>query len=241
MMLMKVDFHTHILPGIDDGSSSTEESVEMLKAEKEQGIEVIVATPHFYPQSDRPERFLQRRQEAYEKLMEKTSADNFPHIVLGAEVYYFKGIGRWEGLKDMTIGNTNYVLIEMPMEKWTRRMYDDIYDIYRSQGLIPVIAHLDRYINIFNANRILKELAELNIVVQANTSFFIDKSSRKLALKLLKNNVINIIGTDCHNMTNRLPNLARAAQLIKQLRGEEYISRLNLTAKNILPEKINNL
>ena len=60
-----VDFHTHILPGIDDGSSSAEESLAMLQMEKEQGIDTVVVTPHFYPQEDRPERFLKRRKEAF--------------------------------------------------------------------------------------------------------------------------------------------------------------------------------
>ena len=103
-----VDFHTHILPGIDDGSSSVEESLAMLQMEKEQGASLVVATPHFYPQNDRPEKFLQRRKAAFEQLTEKISPDDkLPQIILGAEVYYFKGIGQWEGLRDFAIENTN--------------------------------------------------------------------------------------------------------------------------------------
>ena len=191
---MKVaDFHTHILPGIDDGSSSVEESLAMLQMEKEQGASLVVATPHFYPQNDRPEKFLQRRKAAFEQLTEKISPDDkLPQIILGAEVYYFKGIGQWEGLRDFAIENTNYLLLEMPMVKWDSRMYDDIYDIYRSQGLVPIIAHLDRYINIFNVKGVVDNLSELPVAIQANAGFFLDKSSKRLALKLLKNNVINI-------------------------------------------------
>ena len=61
---MFIDFHTHILPGIDDGSASVEESIELLKAEAAQGITKVVATPHFYANYDSPERFLERRAKA---------------------------------------------------------------------------------------------------------------------------------------------------------------------------------
>lgn len=230
-----VDFHTHILPGIDDGSSSVEESLAMLQMEKEQGASIVVATPHFYPQNDRPEKFLRRRKAAFEQLTEKISTDDkLPQIILGAEVYYFKGIGQWEGLRDFAIENTNYLLLEMPMVKWDSRMYDDIYDIYRSQGLVPIIAHLDRYINIFNVKGVVDNLSELPVVIQANAGFFLDKSSKKLALKLLKNNVINIIGTDCHNLQSRKPNLKAALDVIEQQLGEEYIKRINLAGEKIL-------
>ena len=230
-----VDFHTHILPGIDDGSSSVEESLAMLQMEKEQGASLVVATPHFYPQNDRPEKFLQRRKAAFEQLTEKISPDDkLPQIILGAEVYYFKGIGQWEGLRDFAIENTNYLLLEMPMVKWDSRMYDDIYDIYRSQGLVPIIAHLDRYINIFNVKGVVDNLSELPVVIQANAGFFLDKSSKRLALKLLKNNVINIIGTDCHNIQSRKPNLKAALETIEQQLGEEYIKRINLAGEKIL-------
>ena len=230
-----VDFHTHILPGIDDGSSSVEESLAMLQMEKEQGASLVVATPHFYPQNDRPEKFLQRRKAAFEQLTEKISPDDkIPQIILGAEVYYFKGIGQWEGLRDFAIENTNYLLLEMPMVKWDSRMYDDIYDIYRSQGLVPIIAHLDRYINIFNVKGVVDNLSELPVAIQANAGFFLDKSSKRLALKLLKNNVINIIGTDCHNIQSRKPNLKAALETIEQQLGEEYIKRINLAGEKIL-------
>lgn len=233
---MRIDFHTHILPKIDDGSSSVEESIQLLTMESQQGVETVVLTPHFYPQEDRPERFLQRRQRSYEKLLESLNENNkIPHIILGAEVYYFNGISDWSGLKDMRIGDTKYVLVEMPMEKWTDRMYDELDGIYRKQGLIPVVAHLDRYINMFNVNGVVSRLQEINVIVQANASFFMDK--KRLALKLLKNNVINIVGSDCHNTDNRKPNLQQAKEVILQNLGQEYIYCINKTGERILSEK----
>ena len=66
-----IDFHTHILPGIDDGSRNSEESIQMLNLEQEQGITKIVFTPHFYANRNSVERFLKRREASYERLLSK--------------------------------------------------------------------------------------------------------------------------------------------------------------------------
>lgn len=229
-----VDFHTHILPGVDDGSKSVEQSLEMLQQQKQQGIETVVLTPHFYPQNDQPQRFIARRQQAFEKLLEAAEKENLPQLLLGAEVYYFNGIGSWEGLRDLAIEGTDFVLIEMPFAKWTDRMYDELDGIYHNLGLVPVIAHIERYINIFTANRVMKQLKELNVRIQANAEFFIDSKTRNLALKLLKNSDINILGSDCHNLEDRKPNLAQAEEIICSRLGQAAIENIDLTGKDIL-------
>ena len=99
-----VDFHSHILPGIDDGSKSIEESLTLLRMEAEQGITRVVATPHFYPQHDTPERFLRRRNAAEEILRQAMEAEpGLPEIFVGAEVYYFKGISNSDVMSELTI------------------------------------------------------------------------------------------------------------------------------------------
>ena len=76
-----IDFHSHVLPGTDDGSSSVEESIGMMKCMAEQGITHVVATPHFYPQHDNPERFLRRRKEAELRLREEMAKhDGLPEL-----------------------------------------------------------------------------------------------------------------------------------------------------------------
>ena len=235
--MMPVDFHTHILPGIDDGSRNTEESIDLLKTEKSQGIKTVIATPHFYPHEDTPQRFLNRRQKAYEKLMEAIDAqDGLPQIIMGAEVYYFKGISEWQNLKDLAIQGTDYLLLEMPLGKWSDSMFDDIEGIYTKRGLVPIIAHIDRYIDFFNTNKMMKRLGNMPVIIQANGNYFINKKTRAKALKLLKKRGINIIGSDCHNMSVRKPNLGLAAEIIKEQLGEEYINRINLTEKEILSD-----
>ena len=147
---MMVDFHSHVLPRMDDGSASLKMSIEMLHMEAEQGIYRVVATPHFYAQHDSPRNFLDRRESAKSQLMEEISRqEGLPQLFVGAEVYYFSGMSESECLADLRIEDTNYILVEMPMAPWTDAMYEELYKIYAHRGLIPIIAHIDRYISPF--------------------------------------------------------------------------------------------
>ena len=88
-----IDFHSHILPGVDDGSVSLEQSIAMLQEEAKQGIHCVIATPHFYPEQEDVDTFLQRRdaaEAALRKEMEKYT--DLPKLLVGAEVFYFSGI-----------------------------------------------------------------------------------------------------------------------------------------------------
>ena len=101
---MITDFHTHVLPGVDDGSASVEESLALLQMEAEQGIGQVVATPHFYANHDTPERFLQRRERAEATLREAlTGKPDMPELFMGAEVYFFPGMSDSDALNELTI------------------------------------------------------------------------------------------------------------------------------------------
>ena len=131
-----IDFHSHILPGIDDGSKTVDMSIAMLRMEAEQGIRHVVATPHFYPQHDTPERFLRRRAEAEYVLREAMGKyDNLPKLSLGAEVYYFPGISDSESISKLTIDQKRCILIEMPGAPWTDGMFRE-YNLQMLQELV---------------------------------------------------------------------------------------------------------
>lgn len=216
-----IDFHSHILPGIDDGSHCVEESIALLRKEAEQGITHVVATPHFYPQHDTPEHFLQRRAEAEFRLREEMSKyRDLPELSIGAEVYYFNGISNSDAMSQLTIDGKKCILIEMQMAPWTDRMYDELERLYSKQNLLPVIAHVDRYIGRFRTYGIPERLAELPVLVQANTEFFLQRSTSSLALRMLKKNQIHLLGSDCHNLTSRPPNLREALAMIEKRLGK---------------------
>lgn len=222
-----VDFHSHILPGIDDGSASLKESITMLQMEKEQGIKGVVATPHFYPQNDTPEQFLNRRTQAEKLLrgMMQGHAD-LPELIVGAEVCYFSGISNSETITELTIGKNRYILIEMGVPPWTDRMYREMEEIYIRHDIVPIIAHVDRYITPLQTHGIPKRLSELPVLVQANASFFLRRSTRAMALRMLRNDQIHLLGTDCHNLSTRLPNLGGALDIIRKSLGTDVVDRI---------------
>ena len=226
-MTERIDFHTHILPGVDDGSKSVEESLAMLRLSAAQDVRRMIATPHFYAHHDNPDAFFERRERSFALLRQAmTGESDLPQITLGAEVYYFSGISNTQILRDLSIGQSEYVLIEMPMPPWTDKMYRELEDITRKQGLIPIIAHVDRYIRPLKTFGIPRRLEELRLPVQANASFFLQSSTARMALKMLRQDRIHLLGSDCHNMDSRRPNLGQAVELIGRKLGPEVLGNI---------------
>ena len=137
---MPIDFHTHILPGIDDGSRNVEMSLRMLAAQREQQVDEIVATPHFYAQKDSVEEFLLRRQCSYEKLKTKMAETNLDQkLHLAAEVYYFQGIGSAGMIPKLCVEGTQTLLLEMPFAQWDSA----IYAVHGSTAAEVIVARAD--------------------------------------------------------------------------------------------------
>lgn len=225
---MFIDFHSHILPKMDDGSSSVEESIELLKREAEQGITHVVATPHFYANHDSPEKFLERRAAAKALLDEALEKyPDLPKISLGAEVYFFRGISDSDILSELTIDNKRYILIEMPEAPWTDSMYSELEAISSRRGITPIMAHMDRYIRPLKTYHIPERFEELPVLVQANAGFFLRGGfTTKMAIKLLKEDKIQLLGSDCHNLSSRPPRLGMALDVIRKELGEKYVNRI---------------
>lgn len=234
---MRIDFHSHILPGVDDGSKSVEQSIEMLKVAAEQGIGHIVATPHFYPRHDSPERFLRRRQRAAEQLRnEMEKHPGLPRVSMGAEVYFFRGISEFDALSDLTIDNNHYILLEMPIASWTESMLREIEWIHTRQGITPIIAHIDRYISPFRTYGIPQKLSQMPVLVQANAEFFQKISTRSMALRMLRKGQIHLLGSDCHNLSDRKPDLGPALDLIEARLGMEAVQTISQCGAAILSD-----
>lgn len=234
-----IDFHSHILPGIDDGSRNVEESIALLRKEAEQGITHVIATPHFYPRHDTPERFLERRAEAEMLLREEMSKHTgLPKLSIGAEVYYFNGISDSDSILLLTIDKERCILVEMPLCPWPEKVYRELEDIYCKQGLLPVVAHIDRYLGRFRTYGIPNRLAELPVLVQANADFFLNKSTAATALRMLKKDQIHLLGSDCHNLSDRSPNLMEAVTVIEKRLGSGPIEAICQWQQQALPNLV---
>lgn len=227
------DFHSHILPNVDDGSKNLEESLELLASSFKQNIEAIVATPHFSPEAEDPETFLKRRVEATKKLL--TAYDNsvHPKVYLGAEVAYYPGIKCSEKIKALRILGTKHILIEMPFYKWSNNMIDEIIEIKKRLGLVPIIAHIERY-GIVRHKDILHKLISQGVLIQSNASFFINKRTRRKALKILSLGQIQLLGSDMHNLEQRPQNLKMAEDIIRENLGNSVLKRLRFFGNEVL-------
>lgn len=212
-----IDFHSHILPGIDDGSDCVETSLAMLRECSRQGVDLMFATPHFYADEDDPETFLQNRSEACAMLREAMEEDGgtFPEIQLGAEIYFFPGMSVADELVELSMGSTPFLLIEPPMIPWRESMLDEIELTGENLHRIPVIAHVDRYMRMLRDPTLFDRLRHRRVLIQVNANYFIRSDSAQEALHYLRDRRIHFIGSDCHNMEERAPNMGMAAEVIR--------------------------
>ena len=219
------DFHSHVLPGIDDGSDSVETSLRMLDMWREQGIERICATPHFYAEYNTPERFLAKRAAAYDALVSAMGEDDtYPSFLLGAEVRFFDGISGARELPALCLQGTELLLLEMPFTRWSDRMLGEVDDICR-RGIQPVAAHLERYLDL-NDKKTIRRFMETGVMIQCNAEFFLSRRTSRKALHMLRDGQIHFLGSDAHSTRTRRPNLGPALELIRRKLGQDAVRRL---------------
>lgn len=229
-----IDFHSHILPYIDDGSESVEESISLLKMLAEQGVDTVCATSHFYPSEDSPGNFLGIRKKVYKKLKNALPKDeSLPKILLGAEVAYFSGISKMEDLTQMRLEGTKILLLEMPIAKWSDYTVREIIDISCAGNIKVVLAHIERYKN--KQRKIVWDaLRESGVLMQANATYFTNPKTRRKALKQLRRGEIHLIGSDAHNSSERAPEISQALQIIEEKLGKEYIEVIDTLGRKLL-------
>ncbi len=228
-----IDFHTHILPKLDDGSSSVEMSVAMLREELKQGINKVLLTPHFYANYDSPERFLERREKSLEMLKAAVNGmEDVSEFSVGAEVRYFDGISDCDYLEKFTIEGTKCVLVEIPSRGWNERMLLELGAIYPKRRLMPIVAHADRCVTPFRSPSVFDCLASLPVKIQVNAEYFLRMGSRREALRMLSEGKIHFLGSDCHNLTDRKPNLGSAIDYIERRLGASALAEINNNEHN---------
>ena len=227
-----VDFHSHILPSIDDGSDSVEESLKMLDMLREQGVSAVVATPHFDANSASIERFLDNRKQSYASLSGAVD-EGCPKVYLGAEVLYYSGIARWENLESLCIEGTRVLLLEMPLSRWTTSVVREVLAISNTKGITVVLAHIERYLKLQKPG-VIEELLNNGIYMQVNASFFVERRTRRKALKMLRNRQIHVLGSDCHGSVVRPPKIGEAGEAIHKKLGEEPLALLQGCAAELI-------
>lgn len=240
-----IDFHTHVLPGIDDGCSSGKESVVLLKMLKEQGVNNVFLTPHFYAYSSSAENYTEIREKALNKLIEELKTNQLDiNLYLGSEVYFFEELWRIEDISKLCIKGTNYILVEMPFSEWTDSMIRSFEKLI-GKGFTPVLAHFERYLRYGKNLSKVYELVEMGVLLQMNCAFLNKFSTRRKAIKFIRKGMVSILGTDCHNLSDRKPDYLSACEYVrKKLTDREYRNFIRMqksivaSAEKVYPAKI---
>lgn len=227
--------HGHFLPGMDDGCKTVEESLRVLKSSYAQGIHRMFATPHYYP-VESVDTFLERRERAAAALERRMTLERapLPQVCLGAEVAYRSGIDYEEDLEKLCLGSSRYLLLELPFSKWSSEVARGIQNIC-SRGITPVLAHIERYLDIQSRSAV-GEILELKVLVQMNGETLLRPSTRRKGRKLLKDGVVQLLGSDCHNMTTRPPNLGEALAYLREKRMDDILEQIAADSQVIFTE-----
>ena len=229
-----IDLHTHILPGIDDGAQSVREAVKMLRIQVEQGIDTVALTPHFYRHNESVADFLARRETAWSKLSQAVKGEVCPSMVLGAEVAWMPDISQWPDLEQLCYQNTKMLLVELPTVPWSGDVFTQLYGIENRRGIMPVIAHVDRYFR-NQSKRNLYKLFSTGYPLQVSAEAVLHVATRKRSLEVLKY-CDGMLISDCHNLTTRPPRMEPAMAMVEKKLGRQMVGEIADIAADILQE-----
>ena len=223
-----IDIHSHILPNIDDGARSIEETFNMIKEAKNVGFDVIVSTSHYmegYYETNVPER------EVWVKAIhENLQAKNIDiNLFLGNEIYMSDNIIELlEDRKASTINDTSYVLFELPLNVEPLNLYDTIYELQQYK-LVPILAHPERYSFVQREPELIYDLVEKGVLMQANYGSIIGQYGKKAQMivkKFFEGNMIHLLGTDVHRQNTIYPKIPQIMSELNELIGEEKLKEL---------------
>lgn len=204
-MKLLYDMHSHILPAVDDGAKSVEESLTLISRLKRSGVTDICLTPHFYTHKESLADFVKRRNEAFDLLKSKVGDEINLH--LGAEVYITKYLfSNEESFRNVCYDGTEYMLTEFPYTStFSGETMSYISKLMNNHGIKPILAHVERYPYLLKHLDVLEELIYMGVMIQSNACSFAEFPLKLRLTKMLKNGYIQLIGSDAHSLTRNSP------------------------------------
>lgn len=225
------DIHSHLIYGVDDGSRSIEESIEILQKLKQIGFDNVIITPHFIENSE----YSSRNSEKEEKLLDiknlLKSNDIDINIYIGNEIFINEDIKNLieKGFVE-TLAGTNYLLIELPFHNKILNLEDVLYEL-KHKGYVPIIAHPERYSYFQENYKLVDELKEDGILFQSNYASIIGyygKEAEKLLKYMLKHKYVDYLGTDIHRIDKIcvIDNFKKIEKLFNKIAGKDYYKQI---------------
>ena len=223
------DIHSHLIYGVDDGSKSLEESIELLKKMEKAGTTDLMLTPHYVENSN----FIcnnKNKNIIFKKLKDKAKKENINiNLYLGNEVFFTENFLKLIKSGEIrTLNNSKYLLFEFPMN----HLYPntgDVISLIISKGCVPVLAHPERYLKFIKHPDIAEEYLRMGVLLQGNfTSLFnkYGRESKKLLTYYLKKHWITFLGSDTHNDIKRYNEKKLRRKLLRITKDKDYVDDL---------------
>lgn len=223
-----IDIHNHIVFDVDDGSKSIEQSIRMIKAASEAGITEICMTPHYMEDGYKTEKSILKQK--LDMLQKAVLEESIPvKLYLGEEVFIFPDMP--ENIdKLVSLNDSKYILMEFPLVEEVSYIDDVIYKLL-SYGKVPIIAHPERYLASEKNFGFIENLLKKGALLQVNINSLVGhygKEAKKIATKLLKNNMVQFIGSDAHSSASYYT-IKESLSILKKLVSEEQFLKLTET------------
>ena len=221
-----IDVHCHILPGIDDGADSLELAVQLLQKEYQDGVRAIILTPHYRRRMFEPS--MEQVKKAFSDLQ---GANPYSDLKLYLGCEYHANMDMLEDIQERrrpTMAESRCVLTEFADNAETSFIRERTYQLLAS-GYTPIIAHIERYKAMVKDIAAIDELSEQGCKIQVNADSIIGKEGffiKRFCKKLLDYDLIDLVGSDAHNLTDRPPRMGACAEYLEKKMGAEYVTQL---------------
>lgn len=210
-----IDFHAHVLPGVDHGSHDLSESISQLSLLKHAGVGTVVASSHFYPAQHTVEGYLERASRALTQIREEIAPENRPQLCRGAEVLLCESLDKMEGIEKLCVEGSSCMLLELPFASWSDALIDTAFRMIQGDFTV-VLAHIDRYRDRLD---IIDEMLAAGAKAQLNAEGLCGMFAAKRWRSYWENGSVVALGSDLHGADQKA--VERYSVLQKKL-GENF-------------------
>ena len=227
---MILDAHSHILPMLDDGAKSVRESELLLRQLSKQGADAVIATPHYYNGKYDFADYYKKAVSAYDRARRYSAVGD---LFLGFEVKYFTGMTDFSHLRKLTLGGSGYLLLELDWGGITDKAVSEIAAMYDKTGIMPILAHIERYSFYTNYGKALKLIEDGKVLAQLNADSLLFGVNRGEAERLAKNGYYSLLGSDTHSLLGRPPHIAEFFAAAPRIIGQQSIENIISFSKKL--------
>ncbi|WP_312098335.1 CpsB/CapC family capsule biosynthesis tyrosine phosphatase [Niallia sp.] len=239
-----IDIHCHILPGVDDGAATIEDSVAMANAAVKEGITTIIATPHH-----KNNQFSNSKSSILTKVNDLNTVliqENIPLTILpGQEVrIYGEVLEDYYKEEILTLNHTKYLFIEFPSSSVPRYAERLLYEL-QTEGIIPIIVHPERNKELQEKPDLLYQFVKNGALTQVTASSIVGqfgKNVKKFSERLIEHNLTHFVASDAHNVHNRSFKILQAFNTIEEIFGSDFLflfkenAEILVNNKNVIKE-----